>query len=66
MKPAILRRDQVDRRSPRIGNSLPHIFLAIPSKFDDTCIEQLAAIAGLPTSVDRQRFGESVRQAACA
>ena len=36
----------------------------VPVKFDDACIEKLASIGRLPKGADRQRFAESVREAA--
>jgi hypothetical protein len=36
----------------------------VPLKFDEERIEQLAGIGGLPNSADRQRFADSVREAA--
>jgi hypothetical protein len=36
----------------------------VPRIFNDACIEQLAIIGRLPDTADRQRFGESIREAA--
>jgi hypothetical protein len=36
----------------------------VPRLFNDACFEQLAIIGRLPDTADRQRFGESIREAA--